>query len=58
MKETVRNDRYTHSCECPECGKYIRKCDKEKEFRCEKCGIVLYYQGFDEKPKAYEFCED
>lgn len=58
IKETRMNDRYTHSCECPECGAYIRNCDREIKFHCEKCGTMLHHKGFEEKPKAYELCED
>jgi ribosomal protein L37AE/L43A len=49
MKETIKNDAYLNSCECPNCGNYIRRSSKERIFFCEECGTHLHQRAFTQE---------
>jgi ribosomal protein L37AE/L43A len=55
-KETVNNDAYLNSCDCPICGKHISRGYEERTFFCECCGTHLHQRAFtDEEMKAAIF---
>lgn len=49
MVETIKNDAYTWSCVCPNCGNYISRGEYEKIVYCNKCGIQLHQSAFTEE---------
>ena len=48
VKETVNNNAYLNSCNCPVCGKHIARGYKEKTFFCQQCGTHLHQRAFTE----------
>lgn len=49
VKETINNDAYLWSCNCPDCGKKIHRGSEERTFYCEQCGTHLYQRAFTEE---------
>ena len=41
IKETIKNNAYLNSCDCPVCGKHISRGYEERTFFCERCGTHL-----------------
>ena len=48
IKETINNDAYSHSCNCPVCRTYSRAYE-EKTFFCTQCGTKLHQRAFTEE---------
>lgn len=46
MEETINNDAYFGSCNCPKCGKAIHRGSEERTFYCEQCGTHLHQRAF------------
>jgi len=46
IKETINNDAYSNSCDCPECGEHISRGKEERTFFCFKCGVHLHQRAF------------
>lgn len=49
MLETLNNDAYLQSCECPNCRNRIGRNYDERTFYCEECGTQLHQKAFSEK---------
>lgn len=49
IKETINNDAYSHSCNCPVCKKNISRDYEEKTFFCTQCGTKLHQRAFTEE---------
>lgn len=49
IKETINNDAYLHSCNCPVCKKNISRDYEEKTFFCVQCGTKLHQRAFTEE---------
>lgn len=49
IKETINNDAYLNSCNCPVCKKYISRDYDEKTFFCTQCGTHLHQRAFTSK---------
>ena len=49
IKETINNDAYLHSCNCPVCKKNISRDYDEKTFFCTQCGTKLHQRAFAEE---------
>ncbi len=52
IEETINNDAYLNSCNCPVCGKKISRGDDERTFYCEQCGTRLHQRAFTKKEIA------
>lgn len=52
--DSVNNDAYLHSCNCPKCNKYMYRDTKESFIYCSECGTYLHLPAFtkDEIRKA------
>lgn len=46
VMEAVHNSAYSHSCECPVCGKNISRNSGEDTVYCSKCGQKLHLRAF------------
>lgn len=44
--ESVNNNAYLHSCECPKCGKTMTRGYEEETRFCSKCGQKLHLRAF------------
>lgn len=49
MKETINNNAYLNSCDCPDCGNTITRGTEERTFFCDNCGIKLHQRAFTQK---------
>ena len=49
IKETINNNAYLHSCNCPVCKKNISRDYEEKTFFCTQCGTQLHQRVFTEE---------
>ena len=48
IRETINNDAYLNSCNCPSCNKTISRGYEDKIFYCEQCGTHLHQRAFTE----------
>ena len=56
MKETINNNAYLHSCNCPTCNTHLHRGWEEENFYCYKCGEHLHAPAFtDEEIKKAIF---
>lgn len=46
MKQTINNNAYLLSCECPTCGHIHFRGYEAEEFYCRYCGEWLYAEAF------------
>jgi ribosomal protein L37AE/L43A len=58
IKETINNDAYLNSCNCPVCGKKISRGYDERTFYCEQCGTRLHQRAFTEDEIQQALFED
>ena len=49
MKETINNNAYLLSCECPTCGHKLSRDYDEETFYCRYCGEHLHARAFTKK---------
>lgn len=49
MKETINNNAYLLSCNCPVCNAKISRGYEERTFYCSECGTQLHQRAFTEK---------
>ena len=49
MKETINNNAYLLSCNCPDCGHKLSRGYDEETFYCRYCGAYLHARAFTEK---------
>ena len=49
LLETIKNDAYLHSCECPKCHHTLFRDSEEEIFFCKYCGAHLKARAFTEK---------
>lgn len=49
MMETIHNDAYLHSCNCPKCNYHMHRGSEERIFYCENCGTKLHQRAFTEE---------
>lgn len=49
MKETINNNAYLKSCDCPECARHMTRGYAEKIVFCSYCGAKLHQRAFSEE---------
>ena len=49
LLETIKNDAYFHSCECPNCHHILSRNSEEEIFFCRYCGAHLKAKAFTEE---------
>ena len=49
LLETIKNNAYLHSCECPNCHHILSRDSEEEIFFCRYCGAHLWARAFTEK---------